>query len=169
MNAGIFVLLLVLLAVYVGYPMVQNVPDQKRRMKGGSSAPVVKADSSKLLKEIEFDYELGNLSDEYRQEMISEAGCGSFAGVAVSTGRVNKEEPQDTENMDDRIEREVARLRGREIEVQVMREPDIESQVARLRTRPAASPVKCPSCGSAGTAADKFCGQCGLPLTRKSR
>lgn len=161
MNAGIFVLLFVLLVVYVGYPLVQSVPDKRSLKKGRSPLASSEVGSSGLLEEIEFDYELGNLPEEHRHDMIG-AARGGFAGSAAGTrteGARGKEDLSGAENADDAIEREVARLRGL----------DIESQVSHQRTRPAEGPVKCPNCGTAGTGADKFCGQCGMQLPRKSR
>ncbi|MBI2957517.1 MAG: zinc ribbon domain-containing protein [Chloroflexi bacterium] len=162
MTYVVFLVLLLLAAAYIGYPFMQAgpTPRGKRRQQGATESGT--ADTDSLLREIDFDYERGTLSEEARREMVARATGGR--AVAQASEPLAGPEMADA---DEAIEREVARLR----------DADIERKVAALRS-PAVAPgtpkhrgpsLKCLRCGAPRGRSDKFCGRCGARLTQEPR
>lgn len=172
----IFVSLLITAATFafIVYPFF------KRRLSAetmGTDSALKELDSKKdttysMLKELEFDYHSGILSEEDYRDLENR-----YKKKAVSILKELDETKEPSAGMDDAIEKEVRRLRRQKS----IPDDEIEQQVRRLRQRPAAStphnvakanaasqPGKrqfCTHCGAKIQPADRFCPDCGTRLS----
>ncbi|MBI2830607.1 MAG: zinc ribbon domain-containing protein [Chloroflexi bacterium] len=133
-----------------------------------------------MIKELEFDYQSGVLSEEdyrdlevrYKKKAIS---LLKEADRAVVTSQEDDDIEREVRQLrqgksvdaDDEIEREVRRLRqGKPVHV----EDEIEQQVQRLRQKPndierTAQRNFCSQCGAKLKQGDRFCASCGARLS----
>lgn len=205
--AGVIV---VALAVgYVIYPLFQGTGRREAAPRAGTSprAGTVLAgwDSGlsdllsehdavlQALRDLDFDYRLGKLSDQDYQALRAQytaRGVAILQQLDAATGLAGE-----TGVLDEEIEAQVRRLRERPApEVAVPAEPAavsleeaIEEEVRKLRARPApaaapsgkprpvtrttsveAGPTagRCPDCGQPYLSGDRFCARCGRALAR---
>jgi len=128
--------------LYVGYPLLAS-QQQVQALSADARSRQLQERKEQLyaaIKELEFDQDLGKLSDEDYQHLRRQLETQALTVIQQldeMDGRT------DLQPLQDRIEREVLSLR---------------------RTRPADPGIRCPSCGTEKRPEDLFCPRCGTPL-----
>jgi len=158
----------------IAYPLLKP----KREMAEVEESGVLQELDSKkdttyaMLKELEFDYHSGILSEEdyreleerYKKKAVSllKEADQTQQGIADVEDEIEQElkrlRRRKAPGVDDRIEREILRLRKHP---SVNPEKDIEREVAALRQ---SRKKFCTQCGSGIEPDDRFCPQCGVSL-----
>ncbi|MBI4330080.1 MAG: zinc ribbon domain-containing protein [Chloroflexi bacterium] len=159
----IYVLSFILMAGVLGYVALPLFRGARQEGEAdGGVAPELEAQKAatySAIKELQFDYELGNLSPSDHKELEDKYKVKA-AQILKSIDEVKGEAP-----MDD-IEKEIARKRrgGRE-----SAEDEIERQVALRRGKAApaaaAATLECHQCGKPQRPGAKFCSACGVSLS----
>lgn len=181
MNIGVFVILLLVVAAYVAYPLLRSEPARARRVDRrvpGAGEPVEVAEP--LARENEFDEEMGTLPAEYRDRMAG--AVSSVEALGTEGPPAGQREPGT--DLDEQIERKVSGLREAEIERKVAeirtsaRTGDSAVRQAGEPAKPATQPpagrqpqagMKCPRCGATGVPGARFCGNCGTPYAARQQ
>jgi len=138
---------------YVAYPLVRT---PRREQEGEEGGELLGRRDATLgaIKELQFDYELGNLSPQEHRELE-----GKYRAKAMAILReLDQAPPQGAEA----IEREVSALRTR-LKAPPQKAEAIEDEVKALREKVRAGRF-CSQCGSPAEAGDRFCSRCGAPL-----
>lgn len=133
-----------------------------------------------MLKELEFDYQSGLLTEEdyqdlqkrYRRKGITllknldrlETGAGPEDELENQIQRLRRR-PEKAVDPDDELEKQISRLR-RSGDRQTAAEDDTEALITRTR-QPVGTARFCPGCGEKTRAGDRFCPHCGTRLERE--
>ncbi len=154
MTVFVALLLTVLAFAFIAYPLLRQ---RLRSVAAVEDEQLQELHSRRdttysMLKELEFDFESGILSEEDYQDLETR-----YKGKAISilrdidhVGEATKEE--------DEIERQVQKLRrGKSSQV----DEELEKEVLRLRRGKGRF---CPQCGSGCQEEDRFCSRCGAHL-----
>jgi hypothetical protein len=173
----VFVALLMTAAVFalVGYPLMrpgQEDVDAVATNHHGTEDLLAQRDAAyAAIKELEFEYHLGNLSQQdyddlrarYRQRAadILRRLDAAEREAAAARKKARVTEPSRNGGAADEIERAVALLR------QQREDKAPRSAASGVTRRRRAGGATCPSCHSRVQAADRFCGRCGARLPRK--
>ncbi len=102
------------------------------------------------IKELEFDYRVGKLTDEDYQRFVGQL----------------KRQAADVLRRIDQVKEAQATIRQRlEAQIQALRHGGAGSRAAVVPETGGVKPRFCPQCGAPVRPGDKFCSQCGAPLT----
>lgn len=109
-----------------------------------------------MLKELEFDYQSGILTEEDYQDLEKRY---KRKGISLLKDIDQLGEGPD---LDDEIEKQIGKLRRSENKPASL-DDDLEKQIGKLR-QPASGARFCPQCGEKHQANDRFCIHCGTRL-----
>ncbi len=134
-----------------------------------------------MLKELEFDYQSGLLTEEdyqdlrkrYRRKGITllknldrlETGAGPEDELEKQIQRLRRSRSEKAVDPDDEVEEQISRLR-RSGERQTAADNEIKATTKKPR-QPASGVRFCPQCGEKTLAGDRFCAHCGTRLERE--
>lgn len=154
---------------FVAYPLIS--PSRKNALikdEMESELQFKKDSTYSALKELEFDYEIGNLSPEDHrnlEERYKEKAIKILKDMDKLGKKSIDREASDKADIDD-IEKEILKARGGEA-------GDIEEEIMAVRgkkgggiSRPGELPqMACPSCNRKVSGTAKFCSSCGASLS----
>lgn len=163
----VLVALLIIVAVgfSVAYPLWKTKPGPKVMAAGPNDDLITQKEATyAALKELEFDYALGNLTPQDHRELeqkYKDKAVSILKRLDARENRRTKQRPVEE------IETEILRLRRAARKGRPERE-DIEAEIRRLRHPPSATPAKakdvCPKCHSEIGPGAKYCPYCGSSL-----
>jgi hypothetical protein len=138
----VVVLLTVLVVAFVGYPLFKRKPQVVNLAEDKLEERYSKRDAAyTVLKELEFDYQSGILSEDDYRELEAK-----YKSNAISILKdIDSMEKGGTDDLEDEIEKRVLELRHGE----------------KKQT--------CPQCGSEYEAGARFCSQCGTNLVEEEK
>ncbi len=112
-----------------------------------------------MLKELEFDYQSGILTEEDYRELEKRY---KRKGISILK---NIDQLGEGADLDDDIEAQISKLR-RSKSKETGLDDDIEAQIKKMR-QPESGARFCPQCGEKYRAGDRFCTHCGTRLNGK--
>jgi len=172
---NIFFLFLIAIATaaFIALPLFK-----KKKGKQGSVPPLSDTDTKELkellsqkeaayaaLKELEFDYGVGKLSDEDYKELQQK-----YQGEAIAVlKRIDELQGKSgVGNIEKLIEQEITRARARRTSISALdSDEDIEREIKEARRLKVEGKqgLICPGCGKTYQPDDRFCSGCGRKLT----
>ena len=159
--------ILALVAFVISYPLwKKSAASNIAKITPNDELSAQKEATYAALKELEFDYALGNLTPRDHAELEEKYKDKAISILKQLDARETKRiRPRSAE---EEIEAEVLRLRSSARKTQPNRK-DIEEEILKLRKTHLASTVKiknpCPQCHSEITPGAKYCPYCGSSLT----
>ncbi len=157
----LFVSALITLAVFafLSYPLLRPKPELEPKGDVLREGLLLKRDSVySAIKELEFDYQIGNLSEKDRKD-LEEKYKEKAVTILKELDEWDKGKPAE-----DGIEKQVKALRGLRPKSTPVEE-EIEKEVQALRKVKSEPRGRfCPHCGARVLAADRFCSECGTNL-----
>ncbi|MBI5166736.1 MAG: zinc ribbon domain-containing protein [candidate division NC10 bacterium] len=158
--------LLVGLAILIGYPLIKGSSDGSGKdtsePEGLRELQLRKESVYAALKDLEFDYRTGKLSEQDYKELDEQ-----YRYQAMSLLR-EIERTEEGEDLSDRIEEEVRALRKARTKAPGLRCPSCQGQYRPGdRFCPSCGghlASACPGCGAPYEEGDNYCSKCGKPL-----
>ncbi len=171
--------LLIMLAIatlaglYVSLPIVQRQGQAVTAREHTRSALLARREQVlTTLAELEFDHDMGKISDEHyqqRRQALLQEGADILRQLDALAETPSANAPADTpaaDQAEDQMEALLAQRRAqRQARPLAHGDDEIEALLAaRRRARQTKSGGFCPQCGAPVLATDRFCPRCGAPL-----
>lgn len=172
---------------YVALPLFKGVKeDRETGFDEASELDAQKTATYSAIKELQFDYDLGNLSPADHRE-LEEKYKVKAAQILQALDKIKGEAPADDIEreiakrrrggkdsvVEDEIERQVAIRRGKVTQAAVAACPQCgkpQKPEAKFCSSCGASlKLACPACGTAYSPEDRFCSQCGSPVKKEKK